>query len=326
MRFRADHLVVAIAALLAPRAALAAGEHARLVYAVEDAGGTCPSEAAFRAKVTSRLGYDPFRDDAALSVRVRIVTRGGAASAEISAVQDDKPAGKRSLQDPRCDALGDTAASAVAILLDPLGTGAPPDAAPLPVPPPSEAVPPPNLSAPPVRETPAPSEPEPATTPLVYADFIASFARTPAAMLGGRLGIGASRGAWSVALEGRAETSPSDAAIGTRDHIEASAISGALAPCRALASFFQLCGVVTLGSREVKSLDVVQPGAKSAFFAEIGVRAGLELPLSRVFALRANGELGIPLLRTTYTTDGLERSTTSIIEGSLGTGLVGRFR
>jgi hypothetical protein len=160
---------------------------------------------------------------------------------------------------------------------------------------------------------------------MVYADFTTGFARTPATLLGGRIGAGLRRGALSIAGEGRAETSPDAAFVSPTDRVEASAFSGAIVPCGYI-DVFQMCGVVTLGARQVKALDVVNPKTQSAFFVSVGARLGLEIPLSGAIALRANGELGAPLLRSEYTIDGISRATSSVVEGSLGAGILGRFR
>jgi hypothetical protein len=113
--------LIAGLASLTPRSVLGAdGNHARLRYDMDDPRGQCPTEASFRARVVSRLGYDPFHEEAPLELRVRVVARDTGVRAEITSIQSNKPAGKRVLQDPRCDALGETLASTVALLLDPV--------------------------------------------------------------------------------------------------------------------------------------------------------------------------------------------------------------
>ncbi|MDB4944799.1 MAG: hypothetical protein JWP97_4333 [Labilithrix sp.] len=319
-----------VAALMTSRIARAEGAHARLRYELEDPRGVCADEATFRARVASRLGYDAFRDDASLELRVRIVARGATVTAEITSVAPGRPAGKRTLEDPRCDALGDAVASAAALVLDPVAAPPPePEPAPLPAPPVSGAIPPP--AALPERPSPnaASASPETTTDPLLLADFTVAFARTPAALLGVRVGLGLRRGVHSLTVEGRAETSPADASIGDRDRVEASAFSAALVPCRHF-DIVALCGVALAGVREVKALDVVNPAAQRSAMLVLGARLGLELPLGSGaplhLALRANAEAGASLLRDTYTTDGIARTTTSPVEATLGAGLLGRFQ
>lgn len=326
---RAPHALLlaacaSLASLWAGRA-LAAGEYARLRYELDDPGGKCANEASFRARVVSRLGYDPFREEASLDLHVHVVARGPTVRAEITSAQPGKPSGKRTLEDPRCDALGETLASAVALVLDPVAAaGAPPVPAPSPAPLP--APPPAVTETHPVAETPPRAPASSASlVPLIYADFTTGFARAPATLVGGRIGVGLRRGSFSIAAEGHAETSPSAASVAPSDRVEASAFSGALVPCGHV-DMFELCAVVTLGAREVKALDVVRPQAQSALFVVLGVRAGIEVPLSGAIALRAHGELGVPLLRTTYTIDGIARSTTGLVDASLGAGILGRFR
>jgi hypothetical protein len=114
------------------------------VYAVEDPTGTCASEAEFRRKVATRLGYDPFEAHAPWLFRVRIDGRLQRPHAEIVTERGGKPNGKRELDDATCDALSETVASTVSIAIDPVAASpapsppeAPPASTPPPLPPPS---------------------------------------------------------------------------------------------------------------------------------------------------------------------------------------------
>lgn len=301
-----------------------AGEDARLRYELEDPDGKCANEAAFRARVVSRLGYDPFREEATLELRVRIVARGALVRAEISAAQPGKPAGKRTLEDPRCDALGETVASAVALALDPVGAGAehlPAEPAPLPPPVTTPVIPPPPVAPPPVAVVPSES---PRLALVAYADFTTTFARTPGILLGGRLGGGLRRGALAIAVEGHAEATAEPTLIANGDRVLATVFSAAVVPCGYL-GLVQLCGVATLGSRQIQALDVVGRSAHGALFAVLGARGGIEVPLAGPLAFRASVELGVPLIRDRYLTDGIARATTSPLEGGASAGLLGRF-
>lgn len=317
---------------------------ARLRYELDDIDEKCATESTFRARVIARLGYDPFRDDAALALRVRVVARGSTATAEITSSQTGKPVGKRKLTDPNCDALGESAASAVALLLDPVAAQSTPAsptsrstdvaresalqrapaAAPQSTPePPDTAVLPADAPT-----AVAPSEALPSShraAPILYGDAAASFGRAFTTLLGVRVGGGLRLASFSVALEGRAETAPSSSRVSTVDRLDVSAFSGAVVPCGHVGRF-QLCGVVTAGVLEVKDLDVVTPATHANAFAAIGVRPGFEWPLSESWAVRLNGEVGVPLSRTQYSSDGIVRQTASVVEGSLGAGILGRFR
>ncbi|HVH44848.1 MAG TPA: hypothetical protein VM925_20990, partial [Labilithrix sp.] len=132
-------------------AGAASPARARLVYSTDDPKGTCATEADFRGKVAARLGYDPFREDAAWVFRVRLDARPKHPRAEIATEQDGAPAGRRTLDDTSCDALSETVASAVAIAIDPLSGS--PDRGELP----SLPKPPPAAPAPPASPAPAPT-------------------------------------------------------------------------------------------------------------------------------------------------------------------------
>ena len=322
---------VAFAALTAA-GDVAAADHAyaQLRYELDDPGGQCASETAFRARVASRLGYDPFRDQAGVQLRVHVIAQGKSARADITSTQQGKPSGKRSLEDSRCDALAETLASAVALLLDPVGASAPDPEPPTPppLPPATPVVLPQPMTARSEPERPPTAPPKPTGTAIAafaYVDATVAFARAPSAMLGARLGLGIRAGSLSLAGEAQAETVPGTTAPSAKDRIEMSAFSASLVPCGNVGAL-QLCGALTLGSRQATALDVDRPTTVGAFFAVVSLRAGIEVPLSRTLAFRAHGAVGIPLLRNAYTVDQSLLFTSSPLDGGLGVGLLGRFR
>src|SRR5437899_3138587 len=123
-------LLVAAAARAEP------APRAHLVY-VRDAGaGECPDEAAMRAAVAARLGYDPFGERASLTVSVMIAPSGRGLRAQIDLLDAaSEAAGSRALISARrdCVELASATVLAIAIAVDPLrATLAEPEAAPVP--------------------------------------------------------------------------------------------------------------------------------------------------------------------------------------------------
>ncbi|MFT3772530.1 MAG: hypothetical protein QM820_44620 [Minicystis sp.] len=326
-------------AMVAAEGGALAGEHryARLRYEVDDAQGGCAAEAAFRARVAGRLGYDPFRDDAAVELRVRIKARGARAHADVVLIRDGSPAGQRALDDGRCEALSDAVASAVALVLDPVAAvrapeptpaaavDTPPPGAPLPSPaPPEPPAPPPRVEGS-AAPAPSPAPETPLFVPFVHADGTVGFARAPAVLLGARVGVGVRRGAFSVAAEAQVEATPVAAKLTAVDRVDVAVLSGALVPCGHV-GVLEACGVLALGSVQAKALDVSRPETQRSFFAVLGLRAGVSWPVSRMFALRAHGSLGFPLARAAYVIDGSTVFTTALVEGSASAGAEVRFR
>ncbi|APR80377.1 Hypothetical protein A7982_05724 [Minicystis rosea] len=325
-----------VGALTAEGRALASDHrYARLRYELDDAQGVCANEATFRARVTSRLGYDPFRADAPMEVRIRITARRARARADVALMQDGKPSGQRSLEDGRCEALTDTVASAVALALDPVAAvrGLEPTPTAVIEPPPPPSAPPTTTPPPPPpadvkggsTPAPIPAPEEQPFVPFAHADGTVGFARAPAVLVGGRIGVGVRRGAFSAAAEAQIEATPISANITPHDRVNVTALSGALVPCGHF-SVLEACGVLALGSVQAKALDVAHPEVQRAFFAVLGLRAGVIVPLSRMFALRAHGSLAFPLARAAYVIDGSTAFTTALVEASASAGAEVRFR
>ena len=93
----ASVIVVQVAAEGLARAA-APNPIARLDFHVDDGLGGCKDAVAFRARVATRLGYDPFVEGAPLLVRVRFLMRGPRVVARIDIEDAGQAAGTRQLE------------------------------------------------------------------------------------------------------------------------------------------------------------------------------------------------------------------------------------
>ena len=298
---------------------------ARLVYTADDPKGVCASEADFRGKVSARLGYDPFRDDASWVFRIRFDARSKRPRAEIATEQNGAPSGKRTLDDASCDALSETVASAIAIAIDPLARSS--DRSEPPTLPPSSAQPSPPPPAPvksASEEVPPPASHAP-IVPLVFLDGTVSFGRAAGVALGGRAGFGFAYRALSAAVEVRGEATPGSVQLSPLDRTSWSVFSGGLAVC-GHKSLLELCAVGAVGTLQAKAEDVSRPSLKGTLFGVVGPRVGALVPITDDVGVRANAELGIPLVRTTFYIDGTAAWTAPAVQGSLGLGLEVRFR
>ncbi len=303
---------------------------ARLIYVADDPTGTCGSESEFRGKVAARLGYDPFRADAAWLFRVRIDGSRKPPRAEILTEQDGRSSGRRVLEDTKCDALLETAASAVAIAIDPVATSTGPSTSPPPAASPSSPLPGEGAAGPLPSATPpaAPTPSEPPAAPVVpelYLDPTVAFGRTAGVSLGGRAGFGLRYRAMSASTEARGEATPDAVRLTALDRAYWSVFSGALVAC-GHKGIFEFCGTLALGTLQAKAKDVTRPSLKGTLFGSIGPRLGVQVPITTELALRANGELGIPLVRTTFTIAGQPAWTAPAVHATLAIGLEVRFR
>ena len=119
-------VVASVAATTSATAAAAPNEDATLSYA---AAAGCPDADAFRHRVAARLGYDPFVENAARAIDVRVTAGGKKLTATTRVRVEGKNDLVRTLEDglEQCDALVTAAATGVASVVDPsrAGTAAP---------------------------------------------------------------------------------------------------------------------------------------------------------------------------------------------------------
>lgn len=317
-----------------------AHNYARLLYEAPTSDAKCMNEAAFRAKVASRLGYDPFRDDATRELRVRITPAKGRVRAEIVLRRNGATEGKRELDDAWCDTLSDSVSSAAALALDPIAATRPPSATPPPPPPPLAPAPASTVAQEPQKAPPAsaPAPPPPSfpfrtsswskkIAAFLYVDGVASVARALAPTLGVRPGLGLRASWFSIAGEAHFETLVVPALVTPKDRVETVLASGNLVACLH-PDILEVCSVTSVGVRGVRPLDLVPSAAAVAhnnLFASSALRAGVEVPVHEAIALRANGSFGVALARTSYVIDKQEVWVSSPIEATFGLGVAARI-
>lgn len=290
-----------------PESTVLAGDElptAELKYVANgDAIARCPGEESFRHQVAARLGYQPFVRDGEHRVSVTLNAALGRVRgrAEVTRSGQTVP-GVRELDDKidNCEALASALATTVAIAIDPVrGLGPAPT---VPPPPPPAPLPHDDRAGAVERVAPPspPPEPRAPARPIFFfagAGGLFSFGVTPGAAFGAEASFGARRDAFSIAIGARIETMPESERGASGDRLEATVLSGTLAPCGQLGVFLG-CIFGRVGAFQGRAPDVVAPSLGTTVFGAVGVRAGVQLPIWRWISVQAMADAGLPLVRT----------------------------
>jgi hypothetical protein len=309
-----------------------------LVYIRGAGAERCPSQAELQQGVIARLGRDPFWGRGARPVWITITRSGAQLVATIAAQAEDGGAAQvRAVTSRRgeCAELASAVELALAIAIDPVAVEGRPTEAPGPV-----AEPLVTPSAPAVSTAPPPQPPEaaalvaaqPHATPeartvrdrhwFVGAELLLSAGTGPRTSPGFALALGARRGDWSLALEGRADypiEMPVDGGA-----IAAAPLLAAVVPCyhvRSLAA----CAVTTAGVLVGAARGL--PGARTEVtpYWAAGARLAAELPVGARFALGAHFDLMATLTPTHLQVDQTQLWQTPVLSGTFGLSAIERF-
>ncbi|WP_437590003.1 hypothetical protein [Sorangium sp. So ce1000] len=313
-------LSLAASLFLAAPVALAqvAPRGARLSYTRGPGTEGCPEEPSLRQIVASQLGgVDPFVSDGAWHIEVVIRRKGTAFQGEIALHdRDGRALGREEHSSAICGVLVEDIGLSLSAVMRPLlpprpAPGSAP-ASPPSVPPPSsapgDAAPPASPDAPseapaskPPHPVAAPARPDPRPRPpperprlQLGAGVLLGAGVAPSVAIGfsGVAGVRWER--FSLSLEVRGDL-PIDGEPYRGWTI--SALSGSLVPC-GHADWFFSCGLATAGGvwhvRESTGRERALP------YAALGLRAGLEVPLSARLAGQLTGDLSINTLRPSY--------------------------
>lgn len=324
---RAAMVALGLLVLVAPSAAR--GDevpYLRLAYDVGDVS-SCPDERYLRDALTSRMGYDPVRADGKGSVEVHVAAasgRGLTATVTFQAEASANPTRRElAAKDGRCVDLVQAVAVTLAVLIDPFGehrergarAAAERSAAP---PPPSAPEPAP---ATPVTSRPAAPDVPPAREPVrleAWGVGLASLGLVPELGVGGAVGATARRGGFAFGASARAETTPSEVALG-RGRVDASLLGGGLEACFAFA-YARACATGAMGSYAGRDETVTSPVTRRALYAQVGLRAAVRVPIVSRLGLLVFAEGAVPVTRPELVVDGEVVHRTSPITGTLGLG------
>lgn len=311
---------------------------ARLVYARGSGAGACPDEVALRTAVAGRLGYDPFRPDAPLTVAATIARSRGALRAEVE-VRDaaGQVSGSRQLTSSQndCAELSAAMALAISLAIDPLGAHrepaprpapapAPPTPPPVPAPPAPSPAPAPMLApAPSPREAPRPIRVEVNAT----LGALLALLSAPAPTAGLTASVGLRWRAFSLNVEGRVDL-PAEAPVQSGSVSTWLALA-MLAPCvhqnLARSGSLAACALGAVGAMQGASANLTAPVRDSTFYAAAGMRLAYESPRLGVFALRAHGDLLATLTPTAVRFSGREVWSSPVVSVALGAAVVVHF-
>jgi hypothetical protein len=284
----------------------------RLLYTRTPGAAHCPDERRFRAAVAERLGYDPFFPWAEQTITVDIFEERGSLRAKLALVdRDGIMRGARVLKGRSrdCEELLTSLALAASITLDPMAaqTSTPPTAerdepstrTQTSAPPALEAsVPPSDSASPPGSAQERPPSRDGGGLLKVRGDAparvqwsllagpIVALGATPGASLGGRLGAQLQNEhlAFGLELRGALPTSQESDGGGT---VHAGMVGGAMTPCL-VEGWLYACGVLVLGSMQMRGSEVEIPVERSLWFAAAGARGEVAIPMSDAVDVRAH--------------------------------------
>ena len=302
-RLRRTLTLLLLASVLVPTSSLGQqGEARRVRFDYEVGPGTsgCPNEAAMRAAVRARLGYDPFSVSFASHVLVARIGRGkGRRLLGRIQLRDDIAA--TASQERRfrarvdsCAELASTMALGIAIALEPFG-----EPAPLRLPRRPQALVPESVGL--TRLDRLEPPPEISVTPWrlhFSVGLTGALGLAPGFASGGGGQIGLYRTPWSIDV-GFEYLSPVARDV-RGGQIEVSSILGSVVPCWRTGAF-RACVVLRSGVSHGEGASTVnQP------LLNVGARAALVVPMSQAVTARLAVDVGVNTLRTTFRANGSE--------------------
>ncbi len=299
---RSSPLLLALVLCAAP--ATAEPAVARFVYTSGAGAERCPDAEAIRSAVAARLGHDPFDDradavvmaeveqvDDHLRARVRLADRVGGVRGERDFVS----------QQSDCAELTSAMALAISIAVDPV------HAALTPPPPPTAPV--------------ASVETREAITFSATLGGLGALGASVGANAGATLGLRATSGHTSLAVEGRLDL-PAASSVGGGT-ISSNLLAASLLPC--YGSAFSLCGIFMAGVLQSRGKNLVDARDASTRTFAAGARAQFEWPLGDTIAARLHADLVAPLSRTRLLVGSTEVWISPALSVAAGAAVVLRF-
>jgi hypothetical protein len=303
----------------------------RFAYERGEGLGGCPDQAAIQLGVAARLGYDPFRPDAADLLRASIVLGASGLEARIAMTdgQGQLKAERRLLSRQRdCAELASSVELAISIAIDPLSQGRARATTTVPTQAPADAVAPAEPEVAHAVEPGPASNPDPVVAsgpPLskrMSLAAVGAIGAAPSPNVGLLAGAGVRRGWWSVAVEARADW---PASTGLRTGEASSALYLAtLVPCVHHGSL-AACALASAGAQRVAGHGLVQARGATDVYAALGGRLGADVPLSAHLALTVHGDVTAPVTRMHVLVDEGTVWTSPALAVALGLGVAAIF-
>ena len=325
----------ALITLAAARPALAFPT-TRLVYVRAPGAETCPDQDAVRNAVRARLGYDPFFPTSDKAIVLRISRAGQQLKGEVHLVNEQGvEIGEREFASNlnKCDELVLALALSISIAIDPKSAEtyaqSPTEEAALDVEPKQNELPPkPQLAAVPVPAQPTTPESPAAATYSTRIHWLAGIGLTslfgiaPGPAVGG-LGFVASRASsWSLALEGYAAL-PVAAQYGDV-RLRTTSYGLSVLPCLHFGVGFA-CERTALGALQATGTGV-NGKTGTSLTVSFGARLGVELPLTAVLGIVAQGDVLVNPWAERVLSAGRPLWTAPALGGDLGIAVALHFR
>ena len=336
-------LFVATAAYAAPASG---SPSARLVYSRTAEASSCPPEPALRTAVAARFGYDPFFPWAKATIVVQISHLRAVYVARVQLLDEEGIAlGTRELSSTQgeCSEIFDATALAISIALDAAAKKIASEPPPEPLPSSPAPSTPPSAPIAPIAAVPPPSPPttepvgEPTPAPAIGmtgefhveagVDVLESLGTGPSATPGvSAFARGRMRwGSLSIELRADAPSSVARSADLGGGRVQSWVAGAGLVPCVHL-GVLGVCAVGMIGSLRASGSEIDPQFSKATLFGTAGGRIGLEWPISGTVAvgLRIDGAVNLYRVRLALGRDDVW--TAPPFTGTLGSGLVVRFR
>ena len=307
------------------------------MYGRSAEAASCPAEPALRTAVAARFGYDPFFPWAKATIVVQVSRVRSLYVSRVQLLDEQGIAqGLRELSSSAndCSEIFDATALAISIALDAASKpSAPEPAQEAPEPPPagtSFATPLP--SPPPVSQAPS-TGPAPAmgapTALRVEAgvDVSGSIGVSPSVSPGVSVFARGRVRQWSLSLELQADWPESATRQAERGggRVEFWIAGAGLASC-VHAGRLVACATGMVGSLRASGRDIDPQFSKDALVASAGGRVGLEWPISSTLALRVHIDGAVNLVRVHLALGRDDVWSVPPLSGTLGGGLIARFR
>jgi hypothetical protein len=268
---------------------------ARLDYGRGPGAEQCPDAESFAARVEEKLGRSPFDADATEKIAVHFDAEADRATlrATVSRTGEDAP---RRLEEngPDCTRLAERAVQAVVDLFPPTPSD------------PSLLAPPTMMVDRPAGSTSEPVSGSPSPSPIAArlgGGALAGAGFAPAANFGIYVYGGIAFRSWSLDLEGRFDLPASEA---TRDYTVRTALRVVqVVVCTRRGPAFG-CALAGGGPLEARGENPNDAQEKTFFHGHLGVRAGIESPITGPLGLRVAFDVLVPITRSTIEVRGTE--------------------
>ena len=350
---------------LVPAAAVSTAAHAAAArptadfrYLRDEGALGCPNEAAVRAAISARLGYDPFEKGAPRTIRASIETLsdGFVARVELEGGPDGRMQ-RELVTHGSCSELVSAMALSISLAIDaenapnapaPESTTSPaPEAAAVTPEEPTAAPPAARVKTPveatqpelkasrnetlladePARALPRPKRNAPhIALPLDFAlgtHLQLGFGSAPSTSVGAALFAQLRGRAFSLGLEFRADA-PAGQSLAGGGRVESGIRAFELVPCLHY-SWVRGCAVALGGEVWGRARDLAVSRTDFAFYAAGGARVGVEWPQNRAWALSAHADLLAPFTPISMRVDGRSVWIAPDVFATLGVGGLLRF-